>query len=170
MDNGKWTIDNDSWRKEQQSVEHPQRQDPLERRNTGRGVCLLPVHNARTRHPRSLPNSRHLQTKISRRMHRRHYQSLGSSKRKRHRGLYPLSLRAYRLWRQGKADRSGMARTRQGNGAHRKPHAPRRRHPENRLQSLSELKTLRINQTAQDPAKQFPRHYGRGLGRGSVLS
>ena len=94
-------------------------------------------------------------------MHRRHHYSLGSSKRKRHRGLYPLSLHAYRLRRQGKADRSGMASTRQGDGPHRKPNAPRRKHLENGLQSVPEPETLRINQTAQDPAKQFPRHYGR---------
>ena len=65
-----------------------------------------------------------------------------SSKRKQHRGLYPLSLHAYRLWRQGKAHGNGVAGSHQGNGRRGKPNVPRRRHPENSLQSLSELKTL----------------------------
>ncbi|MBR4130762.1 MAG: smalltalk protein [Bacteroidaceae bacterium] len=75
-------------------------------------------------------------------MHRRHHQSLGSSKRKQHRGLYPLSLRAYRLWRQGKAHGNGMAGSHQGNGRRGKPNAPRRKRPQNSLQPLPELKTL----------------------------
>ena len=114
--------------------------------------------SSRSLHPQ------HVQKKIQSNMHRSNYRTMGSLIGKQHRRIHPRRLSVDGLRRQRKANRKGLANAHPSNGNDRERRIAAHGNNYARVLPLQDS----LTQTAQDPAKQFPRHYGRGLGRGST--